>query len=118
MSNRVNGVYQFGNGNAVQMLPLSGVRVNATATVASTSEAALPAGAAGGIAVVRAVEAIAIRFGTTGMGAAATDSDSILFPAGEAPVPVPVGSTHFRVIRVGSADVAVQLETVTMFSYA
>lgn len=117
MSTRVNGVYQFGNGNAVQMLPLSGTRVNATATVGSTSEAALPAGCAGGLVVVRAVEAIALRFGATGMGAAAVDADSILFPAGEAPLPVPATATHFRCIRVGSADVAVQLETVTMRSY-
>lgn len=117
MGNRVNGVYQFGNGNAVQVLPLSGVRVNATATVSSTAEAALPAGCAGGLVIVRAVEAIAIRFGLTGMGAAALDANSILFPAGEAPVPVPAGLTHFRVIRVGSADVAVQLETVNMLSY-
>ncbi len=116
MGNRVNGVYQFGNGNAVQMLPLSGVRVSATATVASTSEATLPAGAAGGIVVIRATDAVAIRFGTTGMGAAAVDGDSILFPAGEAAVPVSAGMTHFRTIRVGSADVAVQLETVNMLS--
>ena len=52
----------------------------------------------------------------TGMGAAAVDANSILFPAGEAPLPVPSTATHFRCIRVGSADVAVQLETVQMMS--
>lgn len=113
---KVNGGFRFGAGDSVQMLPLSGVRVNATANAAGTAEAALPAGCAGNVVVVRATDAIAIRFGATGMGAAAIDADSILFPAGEAPVPVPSTATHFRCIRVGSADVAVQLETVQMMS--
>lgn len=114
MGKRVNGGFQFGSGNSVQVLPLSGVRVNATATVASTAEAALPAGCAGNLVMVRATADIAIRFGVTSMGAAAVDANSILFPGGVEPLPVPAGSTHFRCIRIGAADVPVQLETVQM----
>lgn len=95
----------------------SGSRVNATATAASTTEAALPSGAK--VIELRATEAIWIRFGNTGMNAAAADTDSILFPAGEKVMPVPltaagVAYDYFRVMRVGSADVPVQIELVSV----
>lgn len=94
----------------------SGSRVNATAGAASTAEAALPTGAR--VIEVRATDAIWIRFGNTGMSAAAADANSILFPAGEKVMPVPLDSSgnpfdYFRVLRVGSSDVAVQIERVT-----
>lgn len=111
--NMVNGAFKFANGQTLQLLPLSGVRVNATAAVASTAEAALPAGTEH-LVIVRATGPMAIRFGATGMGAAAVDANSILFPAGEAPVPVPSGSTHFRVIRASGSDAFVQLEAIPM----
>ena len=114
-SGLVNGEFKSANGQTFQIMPLSGVRINATAAVASTTEAALPTGTER-LVMVRATDAIAIRFGATGMGAAAVDLNSILFPAGEAPVPVPSTATHFRVIRVGSVDVAVQLEAIPMAS--
>ncbi len=46
------------------------------------------------------------------MAAAAVDATSILFCPGEAPYILNNGETHFRVIRVGAADVPVQLESV------
>ena len=107
----VDKALRFKDGQAIQVLQGSGTRVNATAAVASTAEAAIPAG--GTVLLCRATDAIWIRFGTTGMGAAAADANSILFVGGEAPIPLPDGTTHFRVLRVGSADVAVQLESVT-----
>lgn len=115
MANKVNGGWIFGNGQPVQMLPLSRVRVNATATAASTAEAALPTGAR--LVVVRATGPMAIRFGNTGVGAAAVDANSMLFPSGEAPVAVPLHSdgtpyTHFRVIRASGSDAFVQIEGV------
>ena len=117
-SNKIGGGYKFPNGEAVQMLPLSGVRVNATAGAASTAEAAVPTSAR--LMVVRATGPIAIRFGLTGMSAAAVDANSMLFPAGEAPVSVPlisdVPATHFRVIRASGSDAFVQLESVNLLA--
>lgn len=117
-TNKIGGGYKFPNGEAVQMLPLSGVRVNATAAVASTAEAAVPAGSR--LLVVRATGPIAIRFGATGVGAAAVDANSMLFPAGEAPVSLPMAAdvvaTHFRVIRASGSDAFVQLESVNLLA--
>lgn len=117
-TNKIGGGYKFPGGDTVQMLPLSGLRVNATAASTSTAEAAVPAGAA--LLMVRATGPMAIRFGNTGMGAAAVDANSILFPAGEAPVRIPlisdVPATHFRVIRASSSDAFVQLESVNLLA--
>lgn len=100
-------------GETVQVLAGTGQRVNATATSSSTTEAALPTGAR--VISLTALDAIAIRFGNTGMGAAAVDADSILFAAGEKPIFIPLNAdgtpvTHFRCIRIGSSDVPVQIE--------
>ena len=111
--NQINGQFKFANGQTLQLLPLSGTRVNATAAVGSTAEAAIPASAEH-LILCRATGPIAIRFGTTGMGAAAVDANSILFPAGEAPIPLPLGTTHFRVIRASGSDAFMQLETIPM----
>lgn len=100
----------FPGGQAAQFLKGSGTRVNATAAAASTAAAAVPAG--GNVLLIRATDAVAIRFGASGVGAAAVDADSILFCPGEAPYILNQGETHFRVIRVGTADVPVQLESV------
>ncbi len=106
-------------GGPAQILPLTGVRINASAAnETSTAAAALPAGAED-LIVVRSTQAIWIRFGTSGMGAAANGVDSILFPAGEAPLPLPQDATHFRVINaVTDADALVQLEGVKMLANA
>ena len=117
--NKISGAYRFPTGEAVQMLPLSGSRVNATAATASTAEAALPSGAR--LLMIRATGPIAIRFGQTGMGAAAVDANSILFPAGEAPIQVPLhtdGTPHgyFRVIRASGSDAFVQVEMVNLLA--
>lgn len=100
----------YPGGAPIQILSGTTTRVNATATAASTAEAAIPAG--GNILLIRATDAVAIRFGATGMAAAAVDATSILFCPGEAPYILNNGETHFRVIRVGAADVPVQLESV------
>lgn len=94
----------------------TGVRVNATAGDSSTAEAAVPAG--GTIVMIRATAAIWIRFGATGMGAAAADANSIMFVAGEAPYQLKTGEAYFRVLRVGASDVVVQLESVGTLSPA
>ena len=117
--NKVNNAYRFPTGDAVQMLLLSGSRVNATAAVASTAEAALPSAAR--LLMIRATGPIAIRFGQTGMGAAAVDANSILFPAGEAPIQVPLhtdGTPHgfFRVIRASGSVAFVQVEMVNLLA--
>jgi len=101
---------QFPDGTPVQVVHGTGTRVNATAAASTTAEAAIPAG--GSALIVRCTDSIWLRFGTTGMGAAAADLNSILQLGGEAIVQPPDLTTHFRVLRVGSADVAVQLETV------
>lgn len=108
---------QFPDGRPVQIAYGSGSRVNTSATVASTAEVALPSGSR--VIELRATESIAIRFGNTGMGAAAVDADSVLFPAGEKLMIVPLDANgapydYFRCIRVGSADVPVQIEKVTV----
>ncbi len=98
----------------------TGRRVNAT--VGSTTSAAteLPLAAAGkspAVIELRLTDSIYIRFGHSDMGAAAADTNSSLVVAGEKIVIVPevstgVPYTHFRAIRVGSADVALQIESV------
>ena len=100
----------FTGGDVLQIVQGTGTRVNATAAAASTAEAAVPAG--GDVLLIRATDAIAIRFGATGMGAAAVDANSILFVAGESIYVLKSGEAFFRVIRVGAADVPVQLESV------
>lgn len=95
----------------------TGTRVVATATAASTVEAAMPANAY--YIEIRAVESIWIRFGDTGMGAAAADANSILFTPGEKAMPVPLNPTtqipyaFFRCMRVGANDVPVQIEKLS-----
>lgn len=98
------------NGQVLQIVAGNGDRVNATAAVASTAEAALPTN--GGLVIVRAPDAIWLRFGATGVGAASAAATSILFVGGEAPVPVPALATHFRVLRYGADDLAIQIEGV------
>lgn len=114
---RISRSVQFPGGETCQIVYGSGSRVNATADAAGTAEAALPAGAK--LIELRATDSIAIRFGNTGMGAAAIDANSILFPAGEKVMPVPLDASgnpydFFRVIRTGSADVYVQIEKIAM----
>lgn len=104
----------FPDGSPVQTVMGTGTRINATAAAASTAEAAIPAG--GLVMFVRCTDFIWLRFGTTGMGAAAADLNSILVPGGEGIIQAPDSTTHFRVLRTGSADVAVQLETVTQMA--
>lgn len=103
-----------GGGNPIPVYSLTGTRVNATATVASTVEAALPAGAR--VVEIRALDAIWIRFGLTGVGAAAADANSILWTPGSGPVFLPEidgqTATHFRCMRVGSSDVTLQIEAI------
>ena len=100
----------FPGGIPLQVTCCTGTRVVATAGGTSTSEAAVPSG--GNVLMIRAASAIWIRFGATGVGAAAADANSILFPSGEAPYLLKNGEAFFRVLRVGSDDVAVQLESV------
>jgi hypothetical protein len=97
------------NSNPIQALIGSGARTNATAGVA-TSNAALPT-AATGLVIVRCTDYIRLNFGTSGV-TATTASTSILCPPGEGVYPIAAADTHFAVLRVGAADVPVQVETL------
>lgn len=103
-----------GGGAPIPIYPHTGDRVNSTATAASTVEAAVPTGAT--VVEVRATDAIWIRFGLAGMGAASAADTSILWTPGSGPLWLPEidnqTATHFRCMRVGSADVPVQLEKI------
>lgn len=98
------------NGQILQIVAGNGNRVNASVTAVSTTEAALPTN--GGLLIVRAPEAVWLRFGATGVGAASAAATSVLFVGGEAPVPVPAGATHFRALIFGVDNFAIQLEGV------
>lgn len=99
----------YQGGGAVPIVIGSTTRVNATAGATSTAAAAVPSG--GRVLIVRAVDNIWIRFGTSSVGAAAADANSILFTAGEGYYVMQPTDTHFRVLRVGASDVLVQLES-------
>lgn len=99
------------NSAPIPVLVGSGYRTNLTAAVAS-SNAALPTGAsAGQLVLVRSTDYIWLNFGTSGVTASAATS-STLVPPGEGAYLVPAGATHAAVLRVGSADAAVQIESV------
>ena len=99
---------RFPTGEALPLVFYTGDRVTITAGVASSAEAALP----GSLVVVRATHDMWIRFGQTGLGAAAAGDDSMLFPAGVEVVVTREDETHFRVIRAGADDADVQIEKV------
>jgi len=96
------------NGRAVQLFPLGAVRTQVTTTDALTTAAiAIPAGAEW--VEIRATDVCYINFGTSGV-VAATDNTSQLFPAGEKVQKLPVGTTHYAVIRASSNNVTLQME--------
>lgn len=102
-------------GSALPIYEGTGTRVNATATATATAAASIP-GTGTKIVEIRATDAVWIKFGT-GSVAADTTSASILWTPGSAPLVVPLdGSsdpyTHFSCMRVGAADVPVQLEQI------
>lgn len=96
-------------GAAVQVPVGSGNRVNLTAAVAS-SNAALPIGSLNYV-IVRAGDYIWLNFGTSGVTASAAAS-SILCAPGEGVYPIAPANTHVAVLRVGSTDVPVQVESL------
>lgn len=112
---RLKAAAAFTSELSAPLVRYSGVRKNATATSGGTSAAELPAGAR--VIEVRVTDSVYIRFGDSDVGAAAADTNSILLVAGEKIMLVPgaedeVPYKYFRVIRVGSSDVAVQIEKV------
>ncbi|HVJ22329.1 MAG TPA: hypothetical protein VM756_00170 [Burkholderiales bacterium] len=113
MGNIVIRAIQGPNGAAPVSLIGTGTRVNATAATASTAEAAVPAAAAGNYCRVLTQGPIAIRFGATGVGAAAADNTSTFLPAGEHIFKLAATDTHFRVIRSIATDALLQLESLT-----
>lgn len=96
-------------GEPIQVAVGTGARANLTAG-STSSNAALPTGAKNYV-IVRATDAVWLNFGTSGVTASAAAS-SQLFVAGETVVPVSSSATHAAVLRVGSADVPVQIETI------
>jgi len=71
----------YPTGEPVPIVYYSNTRVNATAASTSSAEAALPTGFR--VIEIRATDFIWLRFGNTGMGSAAADSNSVLFAGGE-----------------------------------
>lgn len=106
---------RYPDGTPVPLVYLSGSRVNLTASSTSTSATALPTGAA--VVAIRATGDVWLRFGDSGIGAAAADANSMLFVAGELILPLSLDGntdpyTHVRALRVGSSDVTVQIERI------
>lgn len=112
---RLAAAAAFKTETSAPIVRYTGVRVNATAGQTS-SGGELPPGAV--VIELRITDSVYLRFGDSNVGAAAADTNSILVPAGEKIMVVPsaTGSTvpykYFRCIRVGSADVALQIEQV------
>jgi hypothetical protein len=99
----------------LQIPVYTGVRTQHAGAAASSLAVEIPTGAK--IIEIRATEAVWIRFGTSGVGAAAADENSMLFPAGVSVMATPfssaeIASTHVRVIRAGSSDSVVQIEEI------
>lgn len=88
----------------------SGLRANLTAG-AATSQTTVPTGTLG-LVIVRCTDYFWLNFGTSGAVTATAAATSILVAPGEGVYPVPAGTTNFAGLRVGSADVAVQLEAL------
>lgn len=112
---RVSRRIETAGQHPLQIVSPSGTRINVSVTGSSSAEAALPAGSK--LIEVRSTEPVWIRFGNTGMGAAAADVDSILFPAGEKAMPVPldgngVAYDYVRILRAGTDDCTVQIESI------
>lgn len=103
---------EFKSERAAPVVLYAGRRVNAT--VGSSSSAALEIPAAARVIEVRLTDAVYLRFGGSDLGAAAADTNSMLVVGGEKLMVVPEGTTHFRAIRVGSTDVALQIEAVDL----
>lgn len=97
------------NGQPIPVPVGSGSRVNLTAG-SSTSNSALPTSTSG-LVIVRATDYVWLNFGTGAVTASAA-ATSILMAPGEGVYRVPTTATHVAVLRVGSSDVAVQLESL------
>lgn len=113
---KLNAVVKTANGGALPLLAPTGVRLNQTAAVASTSATAIPAH--GGVLRIVATDYVWVRFGASGVGAAAADADSMLFSPGTEYLIVPFSSgttyaTHVRVLRAGAADSVITFEGVS-----
>jgi hypothetical protein len=99
--------------NAVPLPGFSytGTRANLTAGVA-TSNVAVPTGSAGKEVVIRASAPVFVNFGTSGV-TAAQDAGSTLWSGAELIYKVPAAATHMAAIRIGAADIIVQLELLS-----
>lgn len=107
---KVSGSVRLQDGTAAQWLVPTGTRINATAASTASAAAALPAGA-DTVAYVRATDFIWFNSGGDSVAAAANNT-SVLVGPGENLVRLADGATHFSVLRVGSADVGVQVESI------
>lgn len=96
-------------GAALQVVIGTGNRTNLTAG-SSSSSATLPTGSSRFV-LVRASDYIWLNFGT-GSATAAANNTSILCPPGEGVYAIAAANTHVGVLRVGSADVPVQVESI------
>jgi hypothetical protein len=97
----------------LQIPVYTGSRTNHAGAAASSTAEPIPSGAR--IIEVRATQPVWLRFGTSSVGAAAADANSMYFAAGVAVFAVPfssaeIFSTHVRIIRAGGTDAVVQIE--------
>lgn len=112
---RLSAAAAFKSEMSAPVVRYTGQRVNSVAG-ATSSGGELPAGSK--VIELRITDSVYLRFGDSAVGAAAADTNSILVPAGEKIMVVPAASnpevpyTYFRAIRVGSTDVALQIEKV------
>ncbi len=113
-AHRLIAAANFPSELAAPVVQYEGTPVNATVGANSTLGTQLPPGAK--VVELRMTDSIYIRFGHSDVGAAAADTNSELVLAGEKILVLPlVGdaiATFFRAIRVGSADVALQIKKV------
>lgn len=106
-----------GAGEPIPVYSTDGNRVNisAPATGSSSAEATLPSGKR--MVEIRVTDATWIRFGKTGMSAAAADANSVLWTAGSGPYIVPASTdgetcTHVRCMAFGASATTVQIEGI------
>ena len=101
---------RFPGGADAQWLVPTGTRVNETAGSSASSAAGLPSGSSL-VVYVRATDFIWFKSGDNTVAAAANNT-SVMVGPGETLVKLEAAATHFSTLRVGAADVGVQVESI------
>ena len=115
---RLVAAANFPSDLAAPLVRYTGRRANATATASGSSATLFPATAKA--VEIRCTDSVYLRMGSSDVAPAAGDSSSDLIVAGEKIIVIPVQAdgvtpySHFRVTRVGSNDVVVQMAEVAV----